>query len=50
MGRSGSESRFQVTCSPSSHLIFTATPLAQTMRPWTPSSSVQRTRLPSRSA
>src|SRR5262249_47108814 len=45
MGRVASESRFHVTCSPSSHLIFTARPLAQVMRPVTPS-SVQRTRLP----
>ncbi len=45
IGRPASESRRQVTCSPSSHLIFTETPLAQTMRPSTPS-SVQRTRPP----
>ena len=48
MGRSASESRRQATCSPSSHWIFTDTPLAQTIRPSTPS-SVRRTRLPIRS-
>src|SRR5690349_16240608 len=45
MGLSASELRRQVTCSPSSHRIFTDTPLAQMMRPAT-RSSVQRTRLP----
>src|SRR5208283_895028 len=45
IGRSASESRRQVTCSPSSQRIFTDTALAHTMRPVTPS-SVQRTRLP----
>ena len=45
MGRSASVSRRQVTCSPSSHCTFTETPLAQVMRPSTPS-SMQRTRLP----
>ena len=49
IGLLASESRRQVTFSPSSHSIFTDTALAQTMRPSTPS-SVQRTRLPIRSA
>jgi hypothetical protein len=45
MGLPASESRRQVTCSPSSQRILTATALAQTMRPSIPS-SVQHTRLP----
>ena len=47
IGLPASSLRFQVTCSPSSHLIFTDTALAQVIRPSTPS-SVQRTRLPMR--
>jgi hypothetical protein len=49
IGLLASESRRQVTCSPSSHWIFTETALAQTMRP-SMRSSVQRTRLPILSA
>ena len=45
IGLPASESRRQVTCSPSSQVIFTETPLAQTMRP-SARSSVRRMRPP----
>src|SRR5262249_23132805 len=45
IGLLASESRRQVTCSPSFQRILTETPLAHTIRPSTPS-SLQRTRLP----